>query len=273
MAVAVIGQVFSIQDGTDWTGTYVTPGKIDAPDLTCFYHHLYHARSFTCDSSPETVHGIVHAYGEYAFGSLSEGNDCEFYDEIKDVLKSKANPKYFCRRTPGQQEFAYRFLEYNPDDHQRAYPFLTNRTITATAGECYTYSVTDVDEGSIGGGKWSNYTITNKTVTSSILLPVKTDTFDGTVYIYRGFRTPQAATTWSCGDRCIWMWAHKTVDSNNPSTFYQCPVSVHPVQNSVQDAHNISNNIARLAASAIGLEGGKSDKENGWSSFQFYPIS
>lgn len=226
-----------------------------------------------CDQNPETVHGIVHAYGEAAFASLTDGHDCEYYNNIGDVLHSQANPKYFCRRTPGQQEFAYRFLEYNPRDHQRAYPFLTNRTITASAGKCYNYSVEKVDKGSDKVGIWSNYTYTNQTVTDIISLPVKIDTFDGTVYIYRGSETPQNATTSSCGDRCIWMWAHQTKDQNNPSNFYQCPVTVNVVQNSEQDVHDVSNDIARLAASAIGLEGGKSDQENGWSSFVFYPIS
>ena len=252
--------------------------QVSAANLSCYFHHVYDQKTHVCDPSAEVVQGIVHLYGEYAFGSLSEGNDCVNYTSIGDVLRSRTNPKYYCRRTPGQQEFAYRFLEYNPQDHQRTYPYLTDRVITASAGPCYQYSLSHVDTGSVEGGKWSNYSYYNATSSGNILLPVQIDDFDGTVYIYRGFNTPQTATVWSCGTRCIWMWAHKTIGPNDPSTFYQCPVTVNPVQNlshqnELQDVHKVHDDIARLAASSIGLQGGKSDPENGWAQFQFYPVS
>ena len=189
------------------------------------------------------------------------------------MFYGETNPKYYCRRTLGRQEFAYRFLEYNPKDDQRTYPFPTNRTITASAGECYNYSLSSVEEECQKGEKWSNYTYFNQTFSGSILLPVQIETFDGTVYIYRGFKPPQTATDYACGPRCIWMWAHKTVGPRDSSMFYQCPVTVQLVQNSYLDAHHVPDDIARLAASSIGLQGGKSDPENGFTQFQFYPIS
>ena len=266
-----------MRDGTDWTGTYIRAGWVNATNLSCYYHHLYDAEQYVCDPSPETVHGIVHVYGEYAFGSLSPGHNCENYINLDDILNSQNNPKYFCRRTPGQQQFAYRFLEYNPHDNNRAYPFLTNRVITASAGPCYNYSLSHVQKGSVTGGKWSNYTYSNGTFNGSILLPVQVDTFDGTIYTYRGFQTPQNATIMACGQRCIWMWAHKTVSGSDRSTFYQCPVTIDPVnstsEKSLQEAHKVSDDIARLAASSIGLQGGKADPDHGWTQFQFYPIS
>jgi len=236
-----------------------------------------------CDSSDGTVQGITHAYGEYAFGSLSEGNDCEDYTTVEDVRNSRKLPKYYCRRAPpGQQEFAYRFLEYNPGDLHRTYPYLTDRVNTASAGPCETYSLSHVDAGTDEGGKWSNYTYSSKdSIRGSVLLPVQVDTFDGTVYIYRGLKTPQTADTWACGDRCISMWAHKTESvtegGKEPSTFYQCNFTVDavqvPPQEKLQDAHRVPNDIPRLAASSVGLQGGNSDPDNGWTSFQFYPVS
>ena len=262
-----------MQDGTNYDGTYVRGGQVNATNLTCYNHHTYDAHTYSCDQRDEVVQGIVHLYGEYAFGSLSESNDCGNYTTVEDILRSRSNPKYYCRRTPGRQEFAYRFLEYNPKDHQKTYPFLTNRTITASAGECYSYSLSGVDKGTSEGGRWSNYTYSNGTFSGTILLPVQTDTFDGTVYVYNGFNPPQTETTYACGPRCIWMWAHKTVGPSDRSMFYKCPVTVNAVQNSSQDAHNVSNDIARLAASSIGLQGGNSDPEIGWVQFQFYPIA
>lgn len=268
----------SVQDGTDWTGTCLRQDQVNPTDLSCYYHHLYDLRKYVCDSSPENVQGIVHAYGEYTFGSLSYGQDCEYYNNVKDILHSQHKPMYFCRRNPGQQEFAYRFLEYNPHDDQRIYPFLTSCVITASAGPCYNYSLSSVEKGSVTGGKWSNYTSfdSDHTFNGSILLSAQVDSFDGTVYTYRGFQTPQNETVWACGQRCIWMWAHKTVLGSEQSTFYQCPVTVNPVQSNqetLQEAHKVTDDIARLAASSIALQGGNSDSDHGWSQSQFYPIS
>ena len=170
--MGLITQTYSVPGGTNWNDTYVRGSHVNATNLTCYYHHIYDARQYICDKSDETVQGIVHLYGEYAFGSLSESNDCEKYTTIEDILRSRTNPKYYCRRTSGRQEFAYRFLEYNPKDDQRTYPFLTNRTITASAGPCYSYSVSHVDKGTESGGRWSNYTYSNGTFSGSILLLV-----------------------------------------------------------------------------------------------------
>lgn len=264
-----------MQDGTNWNGTYIRPDQVNASDLSCFYHHLYDAQEFVCETSPENYHGVVHTYGDSAFESLSSGNDCVKYTNVEDILRSRTNPKYYCRRTPRQQEFAYRFLEYNPQDHQRTYPYLTDRVITVSAGQCYDYSLSSIEK--TPDGKWFNYTYTNDTISGSILLPIHIDTFDGTVYIYRGPESPENITTWRCNSRCIWMWAHKTVGQNDKSTFYQCPITVDLVQNvsqdEHQDEHQVSDDIARLAASSIGLQGGKSDPDKGWAQFQFYPVS
>ena len=207
---------------------------------------------------------------------MTFGHDCEKYTDLTSVLNSQNVPIYFCRRIPGQQQFAYRFLEYNPFDLKRAYPFSTDRTITASAGLCYNYSLSHVEKGSVTNGKWSNYTYSNGTFNGSILLPVQVDTFDGTIYTYRGFKRPSEATVIACGQRCIWMWAHKTVSDSDASIFYQCPVTVDPVRsmrgNILRDVHIVPDDIARLAASSIGLQGGNSDPENGWIQSQFYPI-
>ncbi|KAL9007493.1 MAG: hypothetical protein Q9173_007254, partial [Seirophora scorigena] len=272
-SVALITQVYSLQDGTNWKGTYTRADKVNTADLSCYYHHHYEEQTYTCESSPETVHGIAHAYGLYAFGSLTPGNDCVPYNDIDDVLRSQTTPKYYCRRTPGRREFAYRFLEYNPDDTERTYPRLTDRTITASAGQCQQYSFVKVESVTTKSGKWSNYTYENGDINGSILLPVAVDTFYGTVYTYRGVKTPEEAKTYACGDRCILMWAHATGTGNGDSLFYQCPVTINEVRNAQLPAHEVSPGIARLAAASIGLQGGKSDAVNGWAQSSFFPIS
>lgn len=263
-----------MQSGTDWTGTYVRAGKVIATNLSNFCHRIWSKDDYDCNPPAEEVHGVVHAYGGYAFGSLTPNNYCGEYSTIDDILESRSNPKYYCRRTPGQQEFAYRFLEYNPRDHHRTYPYLTNRTIAASGDQCRNYSIVHIEPGTETNSKWSNYTYTDGASSDTILLPVQVDTFDGTVYIYRGSKTPEYAETYGCGDRCILMWAYKThIDDNEEHMFYQCAVSVNLVQNAQVDEHRVSNGIARLAAASIGLQGGKSDDENGWTQFGFYPFS
>ncbi|KAL8955315.1 MAG: hypothetical protein Q9193_006788 [Seirophora villosa] len=256
-SVALINQVYSLQDGTNWNGTYTTAGTVNATDLSCYYHHRYEEQKYACESSPEAVHGIAHAYGLYAFGSLTPGNDCVRYDDIDDVLRSQTNPKYYCRRTPGQREFAYRFLEYNPDDTERTYPHLTDRAITASAAQCQQYSVTKVESVTTKSGRWLNYTYENRDINGSILLPIAVDNFYGTVYTYQGSKTPEEATTTRKGD----------------SIFYQCPVTINEVRNAQLPAHEVSPGIARLAAASIGLQGGQSDEVNGWKQSSFFPIA
>ena len=247
------------------------PSRVNFADLSCFYHFVYDRKTYRCEAS-ELTHGIVHAYGESAYGSLTQAKDCVQYSDVADVVHSQRNPVYFCRRFPGQQEFAYRFLEYNPRDQQQTYPFLTNRVITVSAGQCTVYSVTSVKRGSDIGSQWTKYKL-NDTTAGELLIPARIDNFDGTVYIYRDRGIPQDATRWSCGPRCIRMWAHKTVFSNEPTTVYQCPITVSPVRNASLHQHRINDGVARLAASAIGLEGGKSNSDHGWTQFQFYPYA
>jgi len=281
MSVALINQVYSLQDGTNWHGTYVEPNrKVNASDLSCYYHHIYDANKTKCDPAPETIHGIAHSYGDYAFGSLTEGNGCESYTTVDDVIASRNNPRYFCRRTTGQHEFAYRFLEYNPKDLQRSYPYLTDRVITASSAQCDQYLVTNIDHGIVQDGIFSNYTYTNddKTKTEYILMPVAADSFDGTIYIFRGWHVPEKAEIYACGDRCMSMWVFKNQLWGDHNLFFNCNVTVNEVRNAMDDAHKISNGMARIAASTIGLQGGKPNEgkrkmKEGWTQWSFYPIS
>lgn len=75
----------------------------------------------------------------HAYEGIAKSSDCGNYINISDVLQSKNNYGYYCRRTRRRQEFAYRFNEYNPSDKTKPYPRFTNQTITASAGEFLTY--------------------------------------------------------------------------------------------------------------------------------------
>ena len=149
------------------------------------------------------------------------------------------NYDYYCHGTPpDQQEFAHRFLEYNPSDTQRAYPWMTDRVITARSGDCLVYDET----GSTPGPARRNYTYTNGSYVGWIEIPYASEEVEGTTYIYRGFHEPKSAKQQQCGSRCIWIWAHKNIGGREPSRFYQCPITISNVSNT-RDAtrHNKSS--------------------------------
>lgn len=64
----------------------------------------------------------------------------------------------------------------------------------------------------------------NGSVHDSIIIPQQHAGLDATTYIYRGISPPPKTTEFSCGNRCIWMWAHKNEgygEKNPPFTSVQ----------------------------------------------------
>lgn len=113
-------------------------------------------------------------------------------------------------------------------------------------------------------------------VHESIIIPQELVRRDSTTYIYRGFNPPQEPTVFSCGDRCINMWALKSLDYGENSTFYHCPITVSHVSNIYTSDQIVPDGVARLAASAIALEGrwAIDRPSNGtvWTQYQYYPF-
>ncbi|KAL9126100.1 MAG: hypothetical protein Q9217_004800 [Psora testacea] len=262
VAVAVVSLTFSIEDGKDWRDAYFEPGVANATNLTCYFDSF---NGQGCGSNVASQ-ALAHAYGDLALSS-----DCGPYTEISDILNSKRNYRYYCRRTRHRQEFAVRFNEYNPDDRNKVYPRFTNRVITASSGECFTYSMVGSAQPQPNGDLL--YTYTNSTSTDNITIPAQSGTFNGTTYVYRGVKTPQDAGTYACGDRCIKMWAHKSRGHGENSTFYECPITVNAVSNTTNDTQKVSNDMARLAAASIALQGrpeGNAEDEKIWTQYQLY---
>lgn len=179
--------------------------------------------------------GLAHSYGQ-----LTLSSDCGNYNDISDVLKSKHNFEYYCRRTENQQEFAYRFLEYNPDDSQKSYPWLTDRVITASSGKCDVYKEIQSTE----GPDIRNYTYLDGTDVKWIAIPYAVEQPSATAYIYRGFHKPEDADLQQCGSRCIRIWAHRNIGNGQASEFYRCPITISNVINTSDDAQIVPDNVA-----------------------------
>lgn len=263
-SVAVIGFTYNLNDGTNWRHIYTRDGIVNVTNLTCYFNDQN-----SCPLKNEVSQGRAHAYGETP--SIADRGS---FDQIEDVEISKNNLGYYCLKTPGT--CAYRFVEYNPNDLQRTYPAFTDRVIVASTDHCFTYwqteNATQANDTS-GIVDATNFKISNGSINDSITIPKQSYSIDGTTYIYRARNTPQDATKFSCGDRCLWMWAY-VGDSKN-ATFYQCPITISKVRNTTKDNQNVPDNVAKLAASAIALQGlqavDSSSNESIWTQFQYYP--
>lgn len=257
-----------MNDGTDWKGVYTKNGIADATNLECYFHSHHDKK---CPSSQGIDQGLANAYGTSP-PLLKKGT----YDHIQDVVKSTDNFGYFCRNAPG--ECAYRFVEYNHDDQERNYPLFTNRTITASTGQCLTYRETEKAtpaKDTSGIPDALKFKIFNGLDHDNITIPQPLEGVDATTYIYRGTAPPPNATKFACGDRCIWVWAHKSVGHNENSTFYKCPITISPVNNMNKPTQIVPDSVARIAASSIALQGrwaANHPHEQIWTQFQYYPF-
>lgn len=129
MAAASISLTYSLHDGTEYQGSFIRNGIVNA-----FYLSCYKRAELDCEKLVATGHALAHAYGEYGSSFA-----CSEYTELAEVLNSTVDYIYYCRQTPQRREFAYRFNEYN---EQYSYPHFTNRIITAWSGACFSYIVT-----------------------------------------------------------------------------------------------------------------------------------
>ena len=265
-SVAVLNITYTTEDGKNWNDTYIRNGTVNASNLACYMNR------FHPDGCPEEVtqQNTAHAYGELALRT-----PCAHYNDISDIQNSRYDYGYYCRLTHGRQELAYRFNEYNPNDHQLVYPLFTNRIITASPGPCFIYSEvpTPREQALAGDAEYQVYTYTNGTITDTIKIPNEYTGLSGTTYIYRGTNLPQLATANACGPRCMWVWVYKSSGKGENPMFYQCPITIGLVSNVTRDSQNVTQEMARRAAVSIALKGqwtGTFSDQN-WTQYQFYP--
>ena len=270
VAVAATSLTWEVNDGTNWTGTYLRPGTVTAANLNC-YDDIFN--SIPCsqinDTNLKTLQALAHAYGD-----MARLNPCCSYGNQEDVIKNPHNCHYFCR--DDLQEFQYRFSEFNPDDFNRnvsakVYPHFTDRTISAS-GTCHNYSVGDNHETN-DGNHYYEYTDEDGSVLGNITIPIPSLGSSSTTYIYRGVIPPQNAPVQRCSDRCTVVWAYRALGTSDdgtlgdPAQFYQCNVTVEAVTNTNDNIQELPDDVARLAAASISLSGRISGPQ-----FQFYPF-
>ncbi|KAL8784781.1 MAG: hypothetical protein Q9213_003761 [Squamulea squamosa] len=275
ISVALVTLTYDMVDGRSFNDTYTKHGIVNATDLTRYYN-LDHP---DLDPWPVTAQATAHLYGERVLRTK-----CGFYKNITEVVESKHDHAYYCSKNMTNPEFAYRFNEYNPGDLQETYPRFTNRTITASAGECLVYEVkktTDAPKDVDGRGPGKTFSYGNDTFTAEMQIPASSLGLSSTTYMYRGYHAPQDAALQTCGDpRCTWLWAYKNPQDNktdndrDPPKFYKCPITISNVTNIQKDSQIVSDDMARIAAVSIALQGrwSGSPKSRNFRSYQFYPF-
>ncbi|KAI9881078.1 MAG: hypothetical protein M1830_008236 [Pleopsidium flavum] len=274
-SIAMIGLTYSMDSGTDSNGTIFQPGTICAPKLDCYYGRG------GCPIRDEVPQVLAHAYGE-----IVVGQNCCIYSTTADILNSPQTCYYFCRAD--QKEYAFRYAEYSPKDKARAYPYLTNRIITASSGDCLEYSVNltgivrlDTPDGK---GEARRYPYSNDTYSSDITIPSPQLANDATTYVYNGAQKPQIEKQHACGPRCLMMYVMRSpgVITDRRMKLFQCRVHISNVSNATLPEHHLPDRNARLAAASIALQGRYThpywnnttksyNSTEAWQQYQLYP--
>ena len=271
-AVAMISLTYSFDGGNDSTGITTSNGTVNAPKLDCYYDRG------NCTnippSAPETSQTIAHLYGEIVSGEHS----CE-YTADSDILSAPQNCSYFVRAD--KLEFAYRYAEYNLYDRAQSYPFLTDRIIKVSSGQCYQYTVNwpDQIDTADGGNETFAFPIHNDTYHGTLNVPKPNSAFDSTTYIWNSTTAPQNTTDQSCGgSRCVWLYAFRSLGilTNRTDLMFQCPITVSEVQGAWLVEHQIADENARLAGASIALSGRYFDPvgpiTQSWQQYQMFPF-
>lgn len=259
--------------GQDSQSITTSTDNVMVPLLNCYYNN---GTCTTGDNEPpEIAQNEAHSYGE-----ITPGQNACLYTTNDDIFNTRQDCDYFINRN--QHEFAYRFMEYNPDDGGRSYPYLTHRLIKASAGKCYQYTTgTPHNIASHNGPRSIRvWPYKNGTYNETIAIPISDTAFDSTTYAYLGDLEPQNAPLQRCGPRCIKLYAFRSGGpvTNRDEAVFQCPITISDVTNSTNQAHDVPNDVARMAAASIALTGrytnlpGDAPGQKHWQQFQLYPL-
>ncbi|KAL9034354.1 MAG: hypothetical protein Q9214_007082, partial [Letrouitia sp. 1 TL-2023] len=267
--VEVEGLTYSWDGGTNSTGIVTSPGSVVVPKLDCYYDD---GRCYTTPDAPtEAAPFLAHTYGETA-SSLFR---CP-YTTDEDIFQANQSCAYFTNTA--KPEFAYRYLEFNPDDVAGVYPYLTKRLVKASPSECSQYETfrSRDERDRYGLTLWHfNDGAENKTIS----IPLVNTALDSTTYIYNDTTIPQDSIDQACGPRCLYVYALRQQGprrNNTLNTLFQCQINITNVTNIGDQVQVLADRNARLAAASIALTGrytnliSRDVKE--WRQYQLYPF-
>ena len=259
-----------MESGTNSTRIITLYGTVNVPKIDHYYINSDNGIKETNPGDAVVQQNLAQAYGDAIQGQQS----CSYTDD-SEIHRAPQNCYYF-NHTNGQ-EFAFRYAQYNLADSARAYPYLTDRIVKASAGECFQYdvpgpaNVTDSQDGNQDTWVWHFH---NSTFNGTISIPRRDAAFDATTYIFNGTNPPPEADFQKCGHRCIWLYAWRSTGelTGRPPSLFQCPITVSDVYN-VSDGKDwqvLPDDNAYYAAASIGLTG-RFTSDWHWRQFRLYP--
>ena len=271
-SIALINLTYDVDGGSDATGTISRPGMVSVPKLNCYYNY-----KDSCPIFEEVPQALAHSFGE-----AITSRPCCNYTNTASILEYTLECYYFCRRD--RQEYAFRYSEYNPNDRARAYPYLTDRIITASPGICLEHNITYAGRIDDPDGREAvrKFEYSNGSYSSNIIVNNAHLAHDATTYVYQGFKIPQNATIFDCGDRCMVIYALRQWGRirKGLDRLFECTITVSSVtsfSNPVLPEHHVPDDVARLAAASIALQGRYQnpfrDETKRWWQSQLYPWS
>ena len=266
--MAASSLTYSWETGTNSSGTVPRPGPVNASTIDCYYNadDCLHAGNGVPSGINQT---LAHTYGE----SASTRTRC-FYQTDADIFGAPQNCTYFSNQ---DTEFAFRYREFNPSDLARSYPYLTNRVVKASPGQCSQYDVDErqTQEGDSTDGQRDTW-IYNFNNDEILAIPKVNTAVDSTTYVYNGTDIPQVKNSpSSCGSRCIWLYAYRATGQlpERPSHMFRCPITITNVSNTNHPAHELPEDMARVAAASIALTGRwrvPPENNEDWRQYQLY---
>ena len=266
--IAILSLNYSMDLGTGSADTYTVPGTISAPRLDCFITDNH------CDITLVAPLTTAHSYGEVTYGE-----SCCPYNTTADIFSANQSCPFFC--SADNQEFAYRFNEYDPLDKTSAYPHLTNRLIRSNVEKCYEYDVdwskSPLIDSPDGKQDTQVFSFHNKTYSAQIPIPRSASEYNSTTYVYNGTKIPQLTQLVGCGPRCLTIYALRLSHPANgklPANIYGCNISITDVTNTTAPWQEYSDDMARLAIASVALTGrsfNPAGPGTSWQQYQLYP--
>lgn len=250
--VAILPFFASLKSGYDSTGVTISQGSVAVPKLDCFYRS--NVTQCEGDIQRRLDPAIAHVYGE---GRSFDDERCR-YQSTDQIHRAPQTCRYLARAD--RREFAVRYADSNPADMINAYPYYgAQRFITVAATGCNGNLTNDpsLADGHDGPKSELVWPYQNSTGFYSLSIPRSILARSSTTYIWNGTAPPPLATEYTCGPRCVVLFALRDMERgpDHEITIFQCRIMISLMSNVKHPAHVLSDSIARTAAASVALSG------------------
>ncbi|KAH6714745.1 hypothetical protein BKA61DRAFT_517997, partial [Leptodontidium sp. MPI-SDFR-AT-0119] len=248
VGLAILGLTFSVESQS--TVATTRNGTVQTPDLSQIYPEL------NSTTNSQTIGAQQYAANNFGIIALSFPNNWTDSKEIPqpETLWTPVSNTIFY--ATDLESLLTVVLDFS-SDYQIA--IFTNRTINST-WSCKSYIVLD-------GGNGSSHDVqillnTNKSTTSKYV-PITAGLDQAT------FMTDPDKN--DCGSGCSTVEAFES--SATQAWWYTCNITISNTTNAMRPEHFVGQSLAKMAASAIALQGYRISGQNTTTQYQYYPAA